>query len=317
MFPIVFLEADTLGKDVSLARIEQQGNLKVYGTTLSGEIKKRITKAECVIINKLPFGREEIDAAPHLKLICVAATGMNNVDLAYAAQKGIVVKNVAGYSTNSVVQLTFAILLNMLCSITYFDRYVKTGGYSSSAMYTHFGRTYNELSGKKMGIIGFGTIGQKVAAIATAFGAEVAYYSTSGKNTTATFKRMELEELLQTSDIISIHAPLNEQTKNLLTFEKLQLMKPTAYLLNMGRGGIVSEKDIVRALNANLIQAAGFDVYEQEPMPTDHPFHRVKDKEKLLLTPHIAWASAEARKLLVEKVAENIAAFHKETNKKL
>jgi glycerate dehydrogenase len=309
MFSIVFLEGDTLGKDASLAPIEQQGNLKVYGATLPGEIKKRIARADCIIVNQLPFGQAEIDAAPQLKLICISATGMNRVDLDYAKRKGIVVKNVVGYSTNSVVQLTFALLLNMLCSVSYFDRYIKTGGYANSSMYTHFGKTFHELSGKRAGIIGLGTIGKKVADIASLFGAQVVYYSTSGKNNQADYLRVELDELLRTSDIVSIHAPLNEQTKNLLTYDKLQLMKPSACLLNMGRGGIVNERDLARALNENLIRAAGTDVYEQEPIPADHPFSLVKDKDKLLLTPHIAWASIEARKRLVERVAENIRVF--------
>ncbi len=309
MFSIVFLDGDTLGKDISLSPIEQQGNLKVYGNTLAGEVRKRIAEANCVITNKVVLSRDEIDAAPHLKLICVAATGMNNIDLEYAKQKNIPVKNVAGYSTDSVVQLTFALLLNMVCSISYYDRYVKSGAYTSSALFTHLGRTYFELQGKQMGIIGMGSIGQKVAAIATAFGMKVVYYSTSGKNNQSQYPRMELDELLGTSDVVSIHAPLNEQTKNLLTFEKLKLMKPTACLLNLGRGGIVNEAALTRALNENLLAAAATDVYEQEPMPSDHPFSRINDKEKLVLTPHIAWASIEARKRLVELMAKNIDVF--------
>ncbi len=308
---IVLLDGDTLGKDISLSQIEQFGQLKVYGITPAHELKSRIEKAEILLVNKVRIGKEEMDLAPQLRLICVAATGMNNIDLDYAAEKHIVVKNVSGYSTDSVAQITFASLLNLRCRITYYDNYVKSCAYTTSPIFTHFSQEYTEIAGKQFGIIGLGAIGKKVAQIAAAFGAQVVYHSTSGKNTKADYPHMSLEELLKTSDIVSIHCPLNDATRNLIAEKELKSMKPSALLLNMSRGGIVNEKDMVKALDEKWIAGAAFDVYEQEPMPQNHPFFRIKDKTKLLLTPHLAWASVEARKRLVEGIAKNIEAFLK------
>ena len=306
---IVLLDGDTLGKDISLQPIEQFGTLKVYGITPAHEIKSRIEKAEIVIVNKVNLGRNEIDLAPNLKLICVAATGTNNVDLEYASEKNIPVKNVSGYSTDSVAQTTFASLLNLRCHISYYDQYVKSCAYTTSPIFTHFTQEYNEIADKQFGIIGLGTIGKKVAQIATAFGARVVYCSSTKKNKKNEYLRMELGELLKTSDIVSIHCSLNDSTKNLITEKELKTMKPSALLLNLSRGGIVNEKDIVKALDEKWIAGAAFDVYEQEPMPPNHPFYRIKDKSKFILTPHLAWASTEARKKLVDGIAKNIETF--------
>jgi glycerate dehydrogenase len=250
-----------------------------------------------------------MDAAPNLKLICVTATGVNNIDTAYAGQKGIAVKNVAGYSTESVVQSTFASLLALLHNIPYFDYYVKSGAYSTSPMFTHFGHTFRELTGKPFGIIGMGAIGKRVAGVAGAFGANVSYYSTSGQNTCPGYTRLGLPELLRQSDVVSIHAPLNEKTKNLIDYAALQTMKPTALLVNMGRGGIVNETDLAKALDNGLIGGAAIDVYEQEPLPDDHPYLCVKNRQRLILTPHVAWSSTEARTRLIQLTAKNIETF--------
>jgi len=306
---IVFLDADTIGKDISLSPLEPLGKLKVYSTSLQDEVAGRIKQADIIITNKVQIRQAEMDNAPKLKLICITATGTNNVDLEYAAKKGIAVKNVAGYSTESVVQTTFASILSLLNSTAYFDQYVKSGAYSTSPIFTHYGQTFWEMTGKNFGIIGMGTIGKRVAEVATAFGAKVYYYSTSGNNNCETYLRLSLEELLQTCDIVSIHAPLNDKTKNLITHNELKLMKPTAFIANMGRGGIINEKDLAKALNENLIAGAAVDVFEQEPIPADHPYLAVKNKQKLMLTPHIAWGSAEARKRLLELTAKNIETF--------
>jgi glycerate dehydrogenase len=306
---IVFLDADTIGKDVALTPLESLGNLKIYSTTLVHETAERIKTADIVITNKVPVGQVEMDAAPLLKLICVTATGVNNIDVKYAAEKGIVIKNVAGYSTESVVQTTFSNILSLLNATAYFDQYVKSGAYSTSMIFTHYGQTFWELAGKQFGIIGLGNIGKRVAEVATAFGAEVSYYSTSGKNTDAPYPRLELEELLRTSDIISIHAPLNEQTKNLISLEELKLMKTTAIIANMGRGGIINEKDLAKAIDENLLSGAVVDVYEQEPIPANHPYLSIKNKTKFQLTPHLAWGSVEARKRLIALTAKNIEDF--------
>jgi glycerate dehydrogenase len=234
---------------------------------------------------------------------------VNNIDLEYAKKKGIAVKNVAGYSTESVVQTTFASLLALLNGTAYFDHYVKSGAYSTSLVFTHFGHTFTELTGKQFGIIGLGTIGKRVAEVATAFGAKVSYYSSSGQHDHSAYPRLSLDALLQQSDVVSIHAPLNEKTKNLIDYEKLQLLKRTAILVNMGRGGIVNEKDLAKALDNNLLAGAAFDVFEQEPLPAEHPYLCVKDKQKLLLTPHMAWSSIEARTRVVQLTAKNIENF--------
>jgi glycerate dehydrogenase len=306
---IIFLDADTIGKDIALTSLESLGNLKVYRTTFRNEAAERIRNADIVISNKVQLLKNEMDSAPNLKLICVTATGINNIDADYASEKGIIIKNVAGYSTESVVQTSFAALLGLLNGITYFDNYVKSGAYSTSPIFTHYGRTYWELAGKQFGIIGMGTIGKRMADVAAAFGAKVSYYSTSGKNSSNSYPRVELTTLLQQSDVISIHAPLNDKTKDLITYQEMKLMKPSALLVNMGRGGIVKEVDLAKAIDDNLIGGAAVDVYEQEPVPSDHPYLSVKNKQKLLLTPHIAWGSMEARKRVIELTAKNIEEF--------
>ncbi len=253
--------------------------------------------------------RATIEQAPHLKLICVAATGTNNVDKGAAAERGIPVKNAHDYSTQSVAQGTFAILLHLLNHVPVYDAYVKQGGYAQSDIFTYFGPPFWELSGKRFGIIGLGTIGRQVAKIADAFGAEVVYYSTSGQNTGQPYPRLELDELLRTSDVVSIHAPLTENTANLINYECLQRMKREAILINVGRGGIVNEADLARALDEELIAGAGVDVFENEPIQANNPLLGVKNKDALVLTPHVTWASLEARTRLIEKIGQNIDEF--------
>jgi glycerate dehydrogenase len=307
---IVFLDADTIGKDIALTPLRACGTLKVFGTTLPSELPERIKQADIIITNKVVLNQPEIDAAARLRLICVTATGVNNIDTAYAETKGIAVKNVAGYSTESVVQSTFASLLALTNSIPYFDYYVKSGAYSTSPIFTHFGQnTYRELAGQRFGIIGMGAIGKRVADVASAFGAKVCYYSTSGQNKCPGYTSLSLDELLRQSDVVSIHAPLNEKTRNLIGYAALQEMKPTALLVNMGRGGIVNEADLARALDNNLIAGAAIDVYEQEPLPDDHPYLCIKNKQKLILTPHVAWSSVQARTRVIALTAKNIEDF--------
>lgn len=307
MTKIVFLDADTLGNDISLDPISRLGEFVKYPYTKSEEVFSRIADCNVIITNKVIIGKEQIDAAKNLKLICVAATGTNNVDIPYATSKGIPVKNAVGYSTESVVQVTFSILLSLVGQLPYFDNAVKSGNYSRGCSFTDVSKVFWELKGKKMGIIGLGNIGSKVAAIAKAFGMEVRYYATSGIAHSNEYEAVELKTLMSESDVISIHAPLNERTNNLVDYNMLKLMKSSAYIINMGRGGIVNEADLVRALNENLIAGAGVDVYTKEPIPMDSPYLALKDNSKIVLTPHIGWASKEARICLVEKIAANIA----------
>lgn len=303
---IVFLDSATLGEGISYGKIEEMGTLICYPYTKDEDVLERVKDADVVISNKVQVRRQHIDAARKLKLICVAGTGTNNIDCAYAESKGIPVKNAVGYSTESVVQITFASLLSLINSISYYDRCVKSGDYSKSPHFTDTGRSFFELSGKNYGIIGMGAIGKRVAAIATAFGAKVSYYSTQGTAHCKDYPAVTLEELLTKSDIISIHAPLNEKTKNLIAMEELKIMKPNAYILNMGRGGIVNEKDLAQAINFGLIAGAAVDVYEIEPLQAGHPYLQIVDNERIILTPHIAWSSREARRVLVDRIAENI-----------
>lgn len=309
---IAFLDAKTVGDVLNLAALEKFGPVTYYQTTSPAELLRRVQDQDIVITNKVVLDRAVLAQCPHLKLICVAATGMNNVDLAAAQEQGIAVKNVAGYSTNSVAQLTFALLLQLMHQVSYFDYYVKSGEYARNDIFTHLGQSFGEISGRQFGIIGLGAIGRQVAGLATAFGARVVYYSTSGKNNNPDYERLELADFLATSDIITIHAPLNEHTRHLMNYERLQQLKRTAWLVNVGRGGIVQEADLARALNENRLAGAALDVFEQEPINADNPLLQINEPAKLLLTPHIAWASREARTLLIEKVSQNIEQFLKE-----
>lgn len=306
---IIFLDARTLGEVPNLGQLAELGEVTLHADTQPEQVVERIQGAEVVISNKVKVSREAMSSTPSLKLICVAATGMNNIDLEAAAELGIQVKNVKGYSTDSVAQETFALLLSLLNSTAYYDAYVKTGEYSQELIFTHLGRPYWELNGKRFGILGLGEIGRQVARIALAFGAEVVYFSASGQTYNTIYKQLELDEFLRTCDVISIHAPLSPQTENLINYERISQMKPTALLLNTSRGGIVNEADLVQALDDELIAGAAIDVFTQEPIPASHPYLQLQKKEKLLLAPHIAWSSIEARTRLVHKVAENIREY--------
>lgn len=306
---IVCLDTESLGPVDNLHLLEQYGSVTYFANTNPDERIHHIGNARIIITNKVRIDRSVMDACPNLQLICVAATGLNTIDLEAAAGKNIEVKNVTGYSTESVTQITFAILLSLMCHIEYFDKYVRTGAYSGSRSFTHYGRTFGELAGKQYGIIGLGVIGKRVAEVASAFGAHPVYYSTSGKNLSGSYPHLELDELLRTSDVVSIHAPLNDATRNLIHYEKIKLMKPSAYLINVGRGHIINEADLARALDEGLIAGAGLDVHSHEPTKADNPLLFIRERERLIQTPHIAWISNEARAVLVEKVVENVRTF--------
>ena len=307
---IVFLDAATLG-DVSFAPIEALGELVCWQTSSPEEAMSRVSDCEVLIINKVKVTPELIDAAPSLRLICEAATGVNNIDLEYAATKGIPVKNVAGYSTESVVQSTFMHILSLAGHLPYYDAKVKSGEYAWSGLFTDVTLPFNELSGKTMGIIGMGTIGRRVASVAEAFGMKIIYYSTSGTSHCSDYPSVPLDTLMSEADIVSVHAPLNERTSGLVGERELSLMKPHAIIVNMGRGGIVDEAALVKAVDGGCIAGAALDVYSSEPLPVYNPLSRAKHPERFSMTPHTAWASAEARSRLVAMIAENIAAASK------
>lgn len=306
---IIFLDADTVGDVPNLNSIEDFGDVTFYPTTKPGQTAERIRDADIVITNKVILDQKLMGQAKELKLICVAATGMNNIDREAAKELDIEVKNVAGYASQSVAQSTFAMILHLVQNIPFYDDFVKSGEYSKSKIFTSVDRDFQEISGKRFGIIGLGNIGQKVAQIAEAFGAEVTYYSTSGKNTDQPYLLLGLEELLKTSDFISIHAPLNENTMALINYERIKLMKSSAILVNTGRGGIVNEQDLAEAIDEGLIRGAAIDVFETEPIPDNHPLLRIKNRERLVLTPHMTWSSLEARMDLIEGIKMNIREF--------
>ncbi len=306
---IVILDSKTLGNDMDLGIFNDFGEVRIWENTLPHERIAHIGDADIVIVNKVIIDRNIIDACSSVKLICLTATGMNNIDTNYASEKNIHVLNVADYSTDSVAQHTFTMLFYIISKPAYYDNYVKSGEYCKSDIFTHIGPVFFELSAKTFGIIGLGNIGKKVANIARSFGANVIYYSTSGQNNDSNFKRVSFEELLKTSDIISIHAPLNEKTKNLISLKELKMMKNNSVLINCGRGGIVNELDLSKALDENLIGAACLDVLSKEPPDSDSPLLNIINKEKLFITPHTAWISVEARKRLIRGVYDNIAGF--------
>jgi lactate dehydrogenase-like 2-hydroxyacid dehydrogenase len=303
---IVFLDAATVG-DTSLDPIERLGHLTCWPTSTPQEALERVGSCEVLIINKVKVTPELLDAAPKLRLVCEAATGVNNIDVKECEKRGIPVKNVAGYSTDSVVQETFMHILTLAGNGPYFDKKVKSGEYSASGLFTDVSRPFIELAGKTLGIIGMGTIGSKVASVGEAFGMKIIYYSTSGTNHCTKYPSVPLDELMRRSDVISVHAPMNERTNGLVGERELRLMKPTAFICNLGRGGIIQEAALAKVIDEGAIGGAGLDVYVTEPIPADSPLLHTRHPEKLSLTPHTAWASVEARNRLVERIAKNIS----------
>lgn len=306
---IVFLDQYSLG-GVDVAPIAALGNYTSYEYTERDEILDRCREADVVITNKIPFKRETMQALPKLRLICIAATGTNHVDLEAAKELGIDVRNAVGYSTHSVAETTIGAALGLLRQIIYYDRYVKTQ-YAGSKLQYHFGRHTHQLHGSAWGIIGLGNIGREVAKIATTMGCEVRYTSTSGTVRQEDYPAMPLDELLRWADVVSIHAPLNEHTKGLIGARELVLMKPSAIIINVARGGIIDETALAAALDNNTLAGAGLDVFSHEPITPDNPLLRVKDPDRLLLSPHNAWSPAEAVAVLVERIAENIRNHYK------
>ncbi|MBM7833715.1 D-2-hydroxyacid dehydrogenase [Clostridium sardiniense] len=307
---LVVLDGKTLG-NIDYDMLKEFGECVVYDMTDKVDVAERIKDANVVLTNKVVLNEDNLKESKNLELICEMATGFNNIDIEYAKKNNIAVTNVAGYSTNTVVQHTFASLLHLYDKISFYDNFVKSGEYSKSGMFTNLDRPYNDLMGKTWGIIGLGAIGRGVAKVCEAFGVNVIYYSTSGRNSSSDYRRVDLEELLKESDIISIHAPLNDNTKGLINYENLCKMKKEAILVNMGRGPIVVDKDLAKAIDEEKISGAALDVFSVEPIQGDNPLLSVKNKDRLVLTPHIAWASVEARNRLFNDLLENIRAYNR------
>ena len=306
---LVFLDTKTIGEDIDLSAYDALGEVVKYGFSTLEEIPERVKDADVLIVNKIAINEQTIGTAQNLKLVCVTATGTNNLDKEYLEERGIAWRNVAGYSTESVTQHTFALLFYLLEKIRYYDDYVKDEKYINDTVFTHFAEHFNEVNGKTWGIIGLGTIGRRVADIAKMFGARVIYYSASGSPAQEGYEQVDFETLLTTSDIVSVHAPLNEYTKDLMDREAFAKMKKTAIFLNLGRGQIVVEQDLYEALETGEIAAAGLDVLCEEPMSETNPLAKIKDSKKLIITPHIAWASVEARNRLMQIIAGQIREF--------
>ena len=304
---IAFLDEYSLG-DMDLTPIKELGEYVGYDRTSKEQVLEHCKGAEVVIANKTLLRAETLRALPDLRFIAIAATGMNNVDLDVAAELGIGVKNVAGYSTHSVAEATITFALSLFKNTAYFDNYFKSGAYAATEDIFHFGRTVRQLRGSKWGIIGLGAIGREVARLASAFGCEVAYTSTSGAVRKEDYPHKSLEELLGWADVISIHCPLTPTTKGLIGEKELQQMKPTAIIINVARGGIIDEAALAKALNDKVIAGAGLDVFSREPLHSS-PLYNLADNYSLVASPHTAWAADVAREELIRRIAENIQEY--------
>ena len=314
---IVILERMSVGADVSVDAFNSFGEVKIYEKTSKDEVNERVKDADIVIANKAPLNKETLEGAENLKYICEFATGFDNVDIAYCKEHNIKVSNVVNYSTDAVAQHTFALMFYILERLKHYDEYVKSGEYASQSGFSYYGKTFTELAGKTWGIIGMGNIGQKVARIAEAFGCKVITYSVTGKMKSKeeidalglNFEYVSFDELLNKSDFISLHCPLSDITRGLINYEALSKMKKSAILINVARGPVVVDADLVRALDEGLILGAGLDVTSTEPMKDSNPLSKIMDSEKLFITPHMAWASTEARNRCVSETVLNIEAF--------
>lgn len=309
---IVLLEGKSVGEDMDFTSFQHLGEVTIYPKTSPEEMPERIQDADIIVANKLPMCEKTLASAEHLKLVCLTATGTNNLDMEYLKSRGIQARNVAGYSTDAVAQHTFALLLYLWEKLRFYDDFVKSGEYTRGSSFSCFPERFLELKGKTWGIIGMGAIGQKVAEIASAFGCRVICYSASGAKyhfENQGWEQVDFDTLLGKSDILSVHAPLNPNTENLLNLDAFYKMKKEAVLINVARGPIVNQEDLYTALTRNLIAAAGLDVLKEEPLKEDNPLGKIKDSRKLLITPHMAWAPAETRTRCLCEVIKNIEAF--------
>lgn len=306
---IVELDRETLGYDIDTSVLKTIGSFEEHEAADLETTREYIKDADVIIFNKTKMNEELLKDAPNVKLLAITATGFDNIDLEYCKSRGIVAANVKAYSTPAVAQHTFAMALFILEKISYYDEYVKSGKYSSQSGFCNFDEKYNELSGKTWGIIGMGNIGRSVAKIAEAFGCKVIFYSASGNSTCTDYERVDLDTILKESDVLSIHCPLSDRTRNLINRDTLKLMKKSAILINVARGPVVNDADLAEALNNGTIAGAGLDVLGVEPMEKDNPLGLIKDSRKLLITPHMAWASVESRQRCFDEVLLNIKAF--------
>lgn len=309
---IIVLDAKTFGDDISLAPLAALGNLTIYENTPPEKLAERVKDCEVLIQNKVKITREVIAAAPRLRLICEAATGYDNIDVDAAHERGIAVCNVPGYSTDSVVQVTLAMVLSLVTNLPAFAAHVESGAYSRGRDANCLTPTYHELTGKVFGVVGYGSIGKKVADVARALGCDVIYTRAHPDGSPAC---VEPDELCRRADVITLHTPLCEETRGMIDRRRLTLMKPGVVLVNMARGAVVDEAAVADALQNGKIGAFGTDVYSAEPLPEDHPLFALRDDARVLMTPHMAWGSYEARHRCLSSIVENIQAFLDGTEK--
>ena len=305
---IVILDADTLGADISLEKIKELGSCTVFPGTNRNQVKERIKNAEVVIVNKVKLDSEVLQDASRLKLICLAATGFDNVDTAYCKQRGIAVSNVVGYSSHSVAQLTATMVLSLSVNMKPYTDFVTSGRYTESGVANRLTPVYHEIFGKTWGIVGYGNIGKEVGAVAKALGCDVIV---NKRTPVSDAKSVSLDELCKRSDIITIHTPLTDETRGMISREKIALMKNDVIIVNTARGAVLDEQAVCDALTDKKIGAFGTDVYSTEPFAKDHPFFKIKDMDNVCLTPHMAWGSFEARTRCIDEIAENIKAFQR------
>ena len=309
---IVVADTDSVGSDMDYTLFDELGECTYYGDKITDDnAAERLKDAKVLMINKSAITDKILDDAPDLELICEFATGFDNANIEACNRHGVKVANVVNYSTMSVAQHTFALLFYLMENCKYYDEFVKSGKYANQPHFCCLDIPFNELDGKTYGIVGMGNIGRKVAEIATAFGTKVIFYSASGKSTCTDYERVEFDELLSRSDVVSLHCPLSDRTRNLFNKEAFDKMKKNAILINVARGAVVSEQDLYDALVEGKIAAAGLDVLNPEPMAKDSPLLKIQDSGKLFVTPHMAWASTEARKRCLEEVKKNVQAWQK------
>ncbi len=305
---ISFLDASTVGEDLSMELFSRYGEVTVYRETLPSQIEARLAGADAVILNKIRLGKKELEGAHDLKLICITATGFDNVDVSYCRQRGIAVCNVVGYSTQSVAQLTLSMALSLLCHLPEYNAFVSSGAYSASGCFNRLTPVFHEIYGKTWGIVGYGNIGKQVAAAARAMGCRILAYK---RTPVDEVECVDLETLCRRSDIISLHTPLNDGTYHLLDKAHIAMMKPQALLINVARGAVADEGALADAIKEDRIGGIGVDVYSKEPMAVDHPFYEIKSYPNVCLTPHMAWGAYETRVRLLEEIALNIEAFQR------
>lgn len=307
---IVVLERNSVGPDISVDCFNELGEVTCYPNTVSvEEVIERVADADIVVANKSPMNEESLAAAKNLKLVCEFATGYDNCDLEYLKNRGIPVCNVVNYCTDMVAQHSFALALALSQSLPYYDRYVKSGEYGAQSRFSNFDVPFYELAGKTWGIVGMGNIGQKVAQIAKAFGCNVIFYSVTGKSTVTEYRQVDKDTLLAESDYLSIHCPLSDLTRHFIDAQALKKMKNSAVLINVARGPVVDNEALYDALIKGEIKAAGLDVLEKEPIQASNPLSGIMDSNKLIITPHLAWGSVEARTRCVQGAFDNMKAF--------